>query len=70
MFFMFICLSKIRFLFAGRLISYTTYKIILNLCYCDKHYDHTSLIEGSFGPTQPEINCVLPLIYIHPQKNY
>ena len=33
-----------------------------------KHYDHTSLIEASFGPTQPEINCSLPLIYINPKK--
>ena len=30
-----------------------------------KHYDHTYLIEASFGPTQLEINCRLPLIDIH-----
>ena len=64
----FITKREVSFVVQGTTISRTTHIIIAKSCYCDKHYDHTSLIEASSEPTQAEINYRLPLIHIHPKK--
>ena len=38
-------------------------------CYCDKHYDHASLVEASCGATHPEIICRPRLIHIFIPEN-